>query len=319
MTTEQAVEQPTDTTVAPLPSHETSPINFREQWELILFLIIGTIGVGAALVGAPVPLRLIFGLPLIVFIPGYALVTLLFPSSEGLDGLERIALGFGLSLAIIPLMALGIEFSPWKLTLGPIAGSLLTLSVLLTLVAIWRRNRLPKDLRFVAEIPRPYVPPISTWGKTSKIAAGMLVVAVLIFGGSSAALVAQRLRSDPSTEFAIFNQNGQAAFYPRSFAEGQSQQIQLEIENHEGKDVAYSLDVVAGSTTVGSIDSIHVAKGDTWQRPVTIQIPPTLTAVEPGQPLALTFNLYRGNSTDYTSPYRSLRLFINVDDKTSAP
>jgi uncharacterized membrane protein len=52
---------------------------------------------------------------------------------------------------------------------------------------------------------------------------------------------------------------------------------------------------------------------------VTIQIPPTLNAVEPGQPLALTFNLYRGNSTDNTSPYRSLRLFINVDDQTSAP
>ncbi|HEX7103375.1 MAG TPA: DUF1616 domain-containing protein, partial [Nitrolancea sp.] len=99
----------------------------------------------------------------------------------------------------------------------------------------------------------------------------------------------------------------------------QSQQIQLEIKNHEGKDVNYSLDVVAGSTTVGSIDSIHVAKGDTWQRPVTIQIPPKLTAVEPGQPLALAFNLYRGSSSDAASPYRSLRLFINVDERTSVP
>ena len=319
MTTEHAVEQPTDTTVAPLPKRESSPINVREHWELILLLIVGIIGVGAALVGAPVALRLIFGLPLVVFIPGYALVTTLFPSSEALDGLERIALGFGLSFAIVPLMALGIEFSPWKLTLGPIAGSLLSLSVLLTLIAIWRRNRQAKDLRFVAEIPRPYLPPISTWGKTSKAAAGMLVVALLIFVGSSAALMAQRLRSDPSTEFAVFNQNGQAAFYPRDFTDGQSQQIQLQIENREGKDVNYSLNVVAGSTTVGSIDTIHVAKGETWQRPVTIKIPPSLTAVTPGQPLPLAFNLYRGAATNGEPPYRSLRLFINLDDQSSSP
>jgi uncharacterized membrane protein len=246
-------------------------------------------------------------------------VTTLFPSSEALDGLERIALSVGLSLAIIPLMALGIEFSPWKLTLGPIAGSLLSLTALLTGTAIWRRSRLSKDLRFVAEIPSPSLPPVATWDRAHKIAAGMIVASLLVFGGSGAALVVQRLRANPSTEFAIFNQSGQAAFYPRDFSAGQPQQVQLEIENHEGKDVNYSLDVVAGSTTVGSVDSIHVASGDTWQRPVTIQIPPSLTAVDPGQSLALSFNLYRGHATDAEAPYRSLRLFINLDDQTARP
>lgn len=319
MTTEQAVEQPAEAAVAPLPSRESSPINLREQWELILLLVVGIIGVAAALAGAPVALRLIFGLPLVVFIPGYALVTTLFPSGEALDGLERIALGFGLSLAIIPLIVLGIEFSPWKLTLGPIAGSLLLLSALLTVVAIWRRSRLSKDLRFVAEIPRPYLPPTSTWGKTGKVAAGILIAALLIFGGSSAALMAQRLRANPSTEFAIFNQSGQAAYYPRAFSADQKQQIQLEIENHEGKDVDYSLNVVAGSTTVGSIDSIHVANGETWKQPVSIQIPPALTAVDAGKPLALSFNLYRSGATKGEAPYRSLRLFVDVDGQPAAP
>jgi uncharacterized membrane protein len=319
MTTEQAVEQPTETSVAPVPSRESSPINLHEQWELILFLVVGIIGVAAAMIGAPVALRIIFGLPIVVFIPGYALVTALFPSNEGLDGLERIALSFGLSFAIIPLMALGIEFSPWKLTLGPIAGSLLSLTVLLTLVAAWRRHRLSKDLRFVAEIPRPSLPPTSNWSTTSKIGAGVLVAALLVFGGSSAALVAQRLGSDPSTDFAILNQSGQAAFYPRDFANGQAQQIQLQIENHENKDVNYSLDVMAGSTSVGSIDSIHVAKGDVWQQPVTIKIPPALAETNPGQPLALSFNLFRGAASDGEPPYRSLRLFVDVGNQPTAP
>jgi uncharacterized membrane protein len=319
MTTEQAVEQPAEAIVAPLPSHETRSFSLREQWDLIIFLLVAIIGVIAALTGAPIPLRLIFGLPLVVFVPGYALVTMLFPSSEGLDGLERIALGFGLSLALIPILALGIEFSPWKLTLEPIVGGLLTLSCLFTLSAIWRRSRLPKDVRFVAFIPRPAIPPPSTWAGTTKIAAGILVAALLLFGGSSAALVAERLRAEPNTEFAIFNQDGQAGYYPREFSAGQSQQVQLEIENHEGKDIDYSLDVVAGSTTVGSLDSIHVASGETWHRPVTIVIPPELTNKAQGQPLALAFNLYRADATTDEPPYRSLRLFINVGDQTSNP
>ena len=319
MTTERTVEQPTEPVVAPLPSRESSPLSLREHWELVLLLIIGVIGAGAALVGAPVVLRLIFGLPLIVFVPGYALVTTLFPSNEGLDGLERIALAVGLSLALIPLIALGIEVSPWRLSLGPIAGALLSLSTLLTLTAIWRRHRLAKDLRFVAEVPRPHVPPIATWSGSSKVAAGILFAALLIFGGSSAALVAERLRATPSTEFAIFNQKGQAAFYPREFTAGKSQQVQLQIENHEGRDVNYSLNVIAGSSRVGSIDSIHVSSGQTWQQPVTIQIPPRLTAVDPGKPLALEFNLYRNGADRGETPYRSLRLFINVQNDAAAP
>jgi uncharacterized membrane protein len=319
MTTERTVEKPTETTIAPLPARVAPPFNLHEQWELILFLIVAMIGAGAALAGAPVAFRLVFGLPLVVFIPGYALVTTLFPSSEGLDGLERIALSVGLSLAMIPLMTLGIEFSPWKLALGPIAGGLLSLSILLTGTAIWRRRRLSKDLRFVAEIPRPSLPPVATWDRAHKVAAGMIVVSLLVFGGSGTALVAQRLRSNPSTEFAIFNQSGQAAYYPRDFSAGRPQQVQLEIENREGRDVNYSLDVVAGSTTIGSVDSIHVASGDTWQRPVTIQIPPALMAVDPGQPLALSFNLYRGHATDAEAPYRSLRLFIKLDNQTARP
>ena len=299
--------------------HESRDKAWREHWELITLFIIASIGATAAVLGAPIVLRTIFGLPLVLFVPGYALVSALFPSNEGLDGLERTALGFGLSLALIPLIALGIEYSPWRLDLVPIATGLIACTILFSVVAVLRRNHLPATERFVAEIPKPEIPPLSTWSRTTRVALGIMVVSLLLFGGSGAVLIVERLKGDPMTEFAIYNADGKPEFYARSFEPGQAQTFQLEIDNHEGKAIVYRLDVLAGATKVGSVDSITVAAGGTWHQPIVIVLPASVTAPLPGQPIPLLFNLYRTDKPATATPYRSLRLFINQGTPTPTP
>ena len=51
-------------------------------------------------------LRFILGLPLMLFSPGYALVAALFPREGGIDALERPAISFGVSIAILALIGL---------------------------------------------------------------------------------------------------------------------------------------------------------------------------------------------------------------------
>lgn len=65
-------------------------------------------------------LRNILVLPLVLFLPGYALIAALFPAKSNLDGIERTALSFGLSIAIVPLMGLGLNYTPWGIRLLPI-------------------------------------------------------------------------------------------------------------------------------------------------------------------------------------------------------
>src|SRR5659263_694396 len=65
-------------------------------------------------------LRNILGLPLVLFLPGYALIAALFPAKSDLDGIERTALSFGLSIAVVPLMGLGLNYTPWGIRLLPI-------------------------------------------------------------------------------------------------------------------------------------------------------------------------------------------------------
>lgn len=63
--------------------------------------------------------RIIVGLPMVLFIPGYALTKALFPGKE-LDWVEQLTLGFALSIASVPLLILymnqllGIKITVWS-------------------------------------------------------------------------------------------------------------------------------------------------------------------------------------------------------------
>ena len=293
--------------------------DWRKHWELLLFFCIAAIGALSAILGAPIPIRTVFGLPLVLFIPGYALVSALFPSNEGLDGIERIALGFGLSLALIPLIALGIEYSPWKLELIPIVTGLMACTVLFSAVAVLRRAHVSEEEKFVAAIPKPDIPPPSSWSGTTKVAMIIMAVSLILFAGSGAVLIAERLQGEPMTEFALYNSDGKPEFYPRNFSPDQPQTLQLEIDNHEGKSVTYRIDVMADTVKVGSVSAVTVPSGGTWKEPIKVYLPATVTQPDPGQPIPLLFNLYRTDKTNETDPYRSLRLFINVGTPTPSP
>ena len=56
-------------------------------------------------------LRVVLGLPFILFFPGWVTVSALFPEKRGLDFLERVAISFGLSIAIVPLLGLALNYT----------------------------------------------------------------------------------------------------------------------------------------------------------------------------------------------------------------
>ncbi len=71
------------------------------------------------------PLRYILGSIYVLFIPGYVLIEALYPEEKSLSPLERLALSIGLSLAVIPLIGLVLNYTPWGIRLEPIITSTL--------------------------------------------------------------------------------------------------------------------------------------------------------------------------------------------------
>ncbi|HQP72323.1 MAG TPA: DUF1616 domain-containing protein, partial [Methanoculleus sp.] len=93
-------------------------------------------------------LRIVFGVAMVLFIPGYALIAALFPARDDLDGIERVALSFGLSIAAVPLIGLGLNYTPWGIRLDPILASLTLFTLAMAGIAWYRRLLLPPADRF---------------------------------------------------------------------------------------------------------------------------------------------------------------------------
>jgi len=84
--------------------------------------------------------RVALALPLILFWPGYSLVAALFPQWEQLHASQRTAMSLGLSIAVVVLVGLGLNYSPWGVRRDPILASLDGVIVLGLATAALRRR-----------------------------------------------------------------------------------------------------------------------------------------------------------------------------------
>jgi hypothetical protein len=91
--------------------------------------------------------RYVLGTIFVLWLPGFAFIKALFPtevpiklSTENLDTIERIALSLGMSLALVPIVGLLLNYTPWGIRLTPIVLSLLILTVVFSTAAIIREH-----------------------------------------------------------------------------------------------------------------------------------------------------------------------------------
>lgn len=84
-------------------------------------------------------LRYILGSIFVLFLPGFTLIKTLFPTRE-IDNIERTALSIGMSLALVPLVGLLLNYTPWGIRLTPIMLSLLALTIILSVAGIIREH-----------------------------------------------------------------------------------------------------------------------------------------------------------------------------------
>ncbi|PXF56444.1 MAG: hypothetical protein C4B59_16880 [Candidatus Methanogaster sp.] len=129
------------------------PENLAERVPCDLALVIALTFACILFVLAPrlneTPVRVVLGLLLVLFLPGYSLVAALFPRSADLDGVERVALSFGLSIAIVPLIGLGLNYTQYGIRLVPVLLGLSVFTILLALAACVRREMVSEAERFV--------------------------------------------------------------------------------------------------------------------------------------------------------------------------
>ncbi len=278
--------------------------------DLLIIIGLTILMAPAALIGDG-PIRIALGVPFVLFFPGYCLVSALFPRKTVLDGVERVALGFGLSIALIPLIGLVLNYTPWGIKPLPIHVSVFTVIVSLAMVAAWRRWKLPLGERFEVDFKGQVSQLTFGWrdgGPWDKLITVVLVMAIVIAIGATVYMVKTSPESEDFTEFYMLGENGKAADYPSQLMVGQKGTVILGIVNREHDSMMYRAEVTIDEEEINGIDSISLDHKEKWEQPVIF------APIRSGTGQKVEFMLYKGDNSE---PYSSVHLWIDVEDMLS--
>jgi uncharacterized membrane protein len=251
----------------------------------------------------PLPaLRIVLGGPFVLFFPGYTMVAALFPGREDLEGLERLGLSLGLSVAILPLMGLVLNYTPWGITLLSTLLSATSFIVGCSVVAYFRRGRRPLDERFALRLELD----VAGWRSSGLLDRSLTVaLALSIFAavGTFLFVLAKPEVGERFTEFYVLGPYGEAEDYPRRVLAGQLLNPIVGVINREHEDISYRIRIEAGGRQVKEITDINLSHDEKWVKRIVFALD------EPGEDQQLQFLLYRDGQEE---PYRSLHLWIDV-------
>lgn len=308
---------------------------------IIASVVVAFVAIG---LGRGSPVRMVVTLAYLLFVPGYALSTVFFPAKLGpdrrrrahplgpapgaaLDGVERAAVSFGMSLVLLPLFgltlaALSWPFTPWWILV--LSGGFVAVAML---VGAIRRIRLPDEAR--------YDLPTSRWmhgvgDGVARVPAVdallnvILAVAVVTAAGALAVAIVAPQDGSAYTEMTLLTtaEDGEfvAADYPTDLTRGQSEPLVLEVTNHEDRPVQYTvvvkLERVNDGGQVVEADELNrfekeIPAEGTWQ------IQHTVTPSMAGDDLRLNYLLYVGEPPENPSAsnaYEHVYLWVDVSE-----
>lgn len=233
-------------------------IEFRNYpIDIIICIIWSIILLPLALLDLEGLFRIIFGLPFILFIPGYTLIFVLFPAKKtdrGIDIIERIALSFGLSIAIVPLIGLILNYTPFGIRLEPILVSIFGFVVIVGIFSIFRWFKTAEDERFIIKINLNMNKSESRLDQALTI---ILAISILIAAISLVYVVITPKIGEKFTEFYILGSDRIADEYPRNLTVNENASIIIGIANHEYKTINYTIEVWLVNQTYHINESIN--------------------------------------------------------------
>jgi uncharacterized membrane protein len=248
-------------------------------------------------------LHIILVLPLVLFIPGYTFLAALFPGNSNLTSLTRIALSFGMSISVVPLIGLIMNYSPWGVTPDSVVVATVLFVCTTSIAGFIRFHRLLQTQRLYFK-PRLRFPAIASMSRTHKALSVLLVVTILCFLGCLSYVLVTPTEGELFTEFYILGHDRTAINYPTEITAGVPAQVTLGIINHEARPAKYRVVLKMNNEIIGQqlIDLLH--DGEKWET-TTSFTPHTI-----GTNRRVEFYLYRDEES---SPYFKDPLWLQVN------
>jgi len=269
---------------------------------LVLYVLVGVLFAAIHLIPSN-DIRIVLGLPFLLFFPGYTLMTALFPKRDRIGAIERTALSFGMSLAIVPLIGLILNYTPWGIRLFPILYSVTSFIVITSIIGWLRQRRLPELERFGIKFQLK----APAWGDGALNRALSIILVVVILGafGSLGYFIANP-KVETFTEFYILGLDGKAIDYPREIRVGEEGKIIAAIVNHEHEIVSYWVEVRIDEVKNNEVGPFVLANEQKWEEIVSF------TPDKAGDKQKVVFFLYKNGEDEPC--LKPLHLWIDVTE-----
>lgn len=249
-------------------------------------------------------LRNILGWPFMLFVPGYSLTTALFPRRTQLDTLARLTFSIGLSVALLPLIGLALNVTPWGIRLYPVLVGVSVFSLIASATAWYRRRHLLTEERSAMSFHLNF----GQWAKWKPVDRLLSVVLVLAVLGAVGVIVYNVLNPrspEYFTEFYMLGITGKAESYVRDVTVNKPVDVTVGIVSHENTQNSYQIGITIGGNQVDEVGPIILDSGQKWEDKVEF------TPTKVGDSQKVEFYLYLNQET---TPYldNPLRLWVNV-------
>lgn len=277
------------------------PASGREWRDLLV--VAGILGGALALQGSHTLLRVPLGVLAVLFVPGYALAAVVFPTNRQIDLVERIGLALGASLGLAALQALVLDRVLGGLWASSIQTMVSATCAVLLLGAVVRRATAPGAVRIWAAGSGRRRPTSRAARFTQAIVVANVLVAALAYG-----LTVGDRQSSP-TEFYVLGAEDLLANYPRQVAVGTA--VTMRVGVHQGSDAgsSYTITVRREGAVLASFGPLDLAPDGRWES--ELRFVPN----EIGADQEISLVLERDGDD---RPFRSLRLWLNVVPRGAA-
>jgi uncharacterized membrane protein len=279
-------------------------------------IIISFLALAAPLVAAIPALsasvaRSVIGIVFVLFIPGYAFIAALFPRKTTLNSGIRLGLSFGLSIAIVPLLEMALNYSRWGVREGPNLAIIALFVLVCSAAAALRRHRLGAAERFAVNWRVWQAPQGQQASRLEGNFDRALSIALVVVIGVSLATVGYAVfvpkADEHFTEFYVLGANDTLGNYTTRYTVGVPGPVTAAIINHEGRNVTYNLIISENNGTQRGVvysEEVIVPAGQRWEKQID------LVLNQQGNDTQLDFALYADHLAP--QPYRDVHLWVNV-------
>ncbi|MCS7143416.1 MAG: DUF1616 domain-containing protein [Archaeoglobaceae archaeon] len=207
-----------------------------KDWDLIAVIVLSLLIIFFIYALPESPIRVAIGLIFILFLPGYSLISFLFPEKD-LENVERFALSFALSIAVVPIIGLILNYTPFGIKLSPILLSISAFNIIFALMAILRRRKSLEPFRPKIKVE------LNKMNKLDKIITIILLTALIISISVLIYIIMNPKQAESFTEFYLLGPKGKAVDYPTSIFAKQQASLIIGLVNHEQKTVNYTIEI----------------------------------------------------------------------------